>query len=96
MLSGGSAYNASKSGLRNLMRTLAVELGPRGITCNSIAPGMIMTAMNSRAFTDAEYLRDAEAQIVMRRAGEPRDIAEMAVFLSSDAASYCTGSTFYV
>src|SRR5215213_3779541 len=93
---GGSAYNASKSGLRNLMRTMAVELGPRGITCNSIAPGMIMTPMNSRAFTDAEYLRDAEAQIVMRRAGEPRDIAEMAVFLSSDAASYCTGSTFYV
>jgi glucose 1-dehydrogenase len=93
---GGASYNASKSGLRNLMRTLAVELGPNGITCNSIAPGMILTPMNSRAFTDADYLRDAEAQIVMRRAGEPRDIAEMAVFLASDAASYCTGATYYV
>lgn len=93
---GGSSYNASKSGLRNLMRTLAVELGPHGITCNSIAPGMILTPMNHRAANDPAYLRDAEAQIVMRRAGQPRDIAEMALFLASDAASYCTGATYYV
>ena len=92
----GSSYNASKGGLRNLNRTAAVELGPHGITVNDIAPGMILTPMNHVAINDAAYLRDAEAQIVMRRAGLPVDIANMALFLASDAASYCTGSTHFV
>ncbi len=73
---GGAGYCASKAGLRNLMRTLAIELGPHGITSNSIAPGMILTPMNHRAATDPVYLREAEAQIVARRAGQPTDIAE--------------------
>lgn len=93
---GGSAYNASKAGLRNLTRTAAHELGPHGITVNGIAPGMILTPMNHIALHDDVYLREAEAQIVMRRAGLPVDIANMALFLASDAASYCTGATYYV
>jgi glucose 1-dehydrogenase len=93
---GASAYCASKVGLRNLMRTLALELGPHGITSNGIAPGMILTPMNRRAATDPDYLRDAEAQIVMRRVGLPNDVANMALFLASDAASYCTGATYFV
>ncbi|HEY7031579.1 MAG TPA: SDR family oxidoreductase [Thermomicrobiales bacterium] len=93
---GSSAYCVSKVGLRNLMRTLALELGPHGITSNVIAPGMILTPMNRRAATDPDYLRAAEAQIVLRRVGLPNDIANMALFLASDAASYCTGSTHYV
>lgn len=92
----GGAYNASKAGLRNLTRTAAVEFGPHGITVNDIAPGMILTPMNHVAINDEQYLRDAEAQIVMRRAGLPVDVANMALFLASDAASYCTGSTFFV
>jgi glucose 1-dehydrogenase len=92
----GSSYNASKAGLRNLTRTAAVELGPHGITVNDIAPGMILTPMNHIAINDEAYLRNAEAQIVMRRAGLPSDIANMALFLASDAASYCTGSTHFV
>jgi glucose 1-dehydrogenase len=93
--SGGS-YNASKGGLRNLTRTLAVELGEYGITVNDIAPGMILTPMNQRAQNDPGYLEEAEAQIVLRRAGRPADVAAMAVFLASDFASYSTGSTHFV
>ncbi|MGN6032997.1 MAG: SDR family oxidoreductase [Thermomicrobiales bacterium] len=92
----GAAYNASKAAVRNLTRTQAIELGPHGITVNIIAPGMIVTPMNRRAMDDPDYLAWAGEQIPARRAGYPDDIANMAVFLASDAASYCTGSTFYV
>ncbi|MCA9858948.1 MAG: SDR family oxidoreductase [Thermomicrobiales bacterium] len=93
---GASAYNTSKGGLRNLSRTAAAELGRYGITVNVIAPGMILTPMNHRAISDQEYLDNAEKQIVLGRAGQPDDIARMALFLASDAASYCTGQTHYV
>lgn len=93
---GGGAYNVSKSGIRNLTRTQAGELAPYGITVNNIAPGMILTPMNDRAVEDAEYRREAEAQIPLLRAGVPADIANMATFLASDAASYCTGATYFV
>jgi glucose 1-dehydrogenase len=92
----GAAYNASKGGLRNLTRTAAVELGCHGITVNDIAPGMILTPLNHIAVSDPEYLRAAEAQIVLGRAGLPVDVANMALFLASDAASYCTGGTHFV
>lgn len=91
-----SGYNASKGALRNLGRTAAVELGKYGITVNNIAPGMILTPMNERAISDQEYLNYAEQQIVLGRAGLPEDIANMALFLASDAGSYCTGQTHYV
>ena len=91
-----SAYNTAKGGLRNLGRTAAAELGRYGITVNNLAPGMILTPMNSRAISDEAYLDHAEKQIVMERAGKPEDIANMALFLASDAASYCTGQTHYV
>jgi glucose 1-dehydrogenase len=89
-------YHVSKGGLRNLTRTMAVELGPHGITVNAIAPGMIVTDMNYVAQRDPVYLRQAEAQIVARRAGKPADVAAMALFLASDQASYCTGMTHFV
>jgi len=93
---GGGAYNVSKAGIRNLTRTQAVELAPYGITVNNIAPGMILTPMNDRALVDDAYRREAEAQIPLLRAGVPADIANMATFLASDAASYCTGATYFV
>jgi glucose 1-dehydrogenase len=94
---GAAAYNVSKSGLRNLTRTQAAELGRYGITVNDIAPGMIVTeGMNTTAYYDEKYRASAAELIVARRAGMPSDIAAMAVFLCSDAASYCTGSTHFV
>lgn len=95
-MAGGAAYCVSKAGLRNLTRTQAIELAEYGITVNNIAPGMILTPMNQQAVDDAEVRHDAEAQIPLLRAGVPRDIAHMALFLASDASSYCTGSTYYV
>lgn len=93
---GGAAYCVSKAGLRNLTRTQAIELAPHGITVNDIAPGMILTPMNQEAINDPEARRRAEAQIPLLRAGKPADVAHMALFLASDAGSYCTGSTFFV
>ena len=91
-----AAYNASKGGLRNLMRSMSAELAEHQITVNGIAPGMILTPMNQRAMDDPEYLAAAEAQIPLLRAGKPADIAHMACFLASDLASYCTGGSYFV
>lgn len=93
---GASAYNASKGGLRNLTRTLAVELAHEGILVTGIAPGMIVTPMNHVAMVDAEYRDRAGAMIPVRRPGVPDDVANMALFLASDLAAYCTGQTYYV
>jgi NAD(P)-dependent dehydrogenase (short-subunit alcohol dehydrogenase family) len=93
---GGAAYHVSKGGLRNLTRAAALELAEHGITVNAVAPGMILTPMSRRAQEDPEFLAWAEAQIPVKRAGTPNDVAAMVRFLCSDAASYCTGSTFFV
>lgn len=93
---GAGPYCVSKAGLRNLMRTMAIELGEHQITVNGIAPGMIRTPMNAQAMTDEAYVADAAKLIVIDRIGEPADIANMALFLASEAASYCTGATHYV
>ena len=89
-------YCVAKGGVRNLTRAMALELGPYGITVNDVAPGMILTPMNQRAIEDAAYRADAEAQIPVRRAGTPHDIAAMVVFLCSGHASYCNGGTYLV
>ena len=93
---GGGPYCVAKAGVRNLTRTMAIELGEYGITVNDVAPGMIMTRMNQRAMNDPERLAWAEQQIPIRRAGQPDDIANMVLFLCSEAGSYCTGGTYYV
>jgi glucose 1-dehydrogenase len=93
---GNGPYAVSKGGLRNLTRAMALELGEFGITVNDVAPGMILTPLNQRALIDPNYLSAAEAQIPLRRAGTPGDVAAMVVFLCSEHASYCTGGTYLV
>jgi NAD(P)-dependent dehydrogenase (short-subunit alcohol dehydrogenase family) len=92
----GGPYCVAKGGVRNLTRSMALELGPHGITVNDVAPGMILTPMNHRALEDPDYRASAESQIPLRRAGTPEDIAAMVLFLCSDHASYCTGGTYLV
>jgi len=91
-----AAYCASKGGLRMLTRNLAVELGPLGISVNNIAPGAIETPINTALLNDPQKLSALLAQVPLGRLGQPDDVAGLAVFLSSDEASYVTGSTFFV
>lgn len=93
---GYSDYNASKAGLRNLTRTLALELAEEGINVNNICPGMILTPMNQEAIDDVR-VRDQMAQnIPMKRPGMPHEIAPLAVFLASSDSDYVTGSSYFV
>lgn len=91
---GNADYNASKAGIRNLMRTMALEVGKFGINVNNIAPGMILTPMNQKAVDDPEVRENAEEHIPLGRAGRPEEIAFLALFLASDEANYVTGSTY--
>jgi glucose 1-dehydrogenase len=91
---GAAEYCASKGGLRNLTRALALELAPRKITINGIAPGMILTPMNQADIDDPEKRKADEATIPLKRAGRPEEIAELALFLFSPAGDYVTGSTY--
>lgn len=93
MFAGAAAYDASKGGLRNLTRTMALETAAQGVTVNAIAPGMILTAMNRQAMEDEEFRRSREANIPMKRAGTPEEVAAIAAFLASPEAAYVTGTT---
>jgi len=91
---GAAEYCASKGGLRNLTRCLALELAPRKINVNSIAPGMILTPMNQKDLDDPKQRKADEDTIPWKRGGQPAEIAELALFLASSAADYVTGSTY--
>lgn len=93
---GGSAYDASKGGLRNLTTTLALELAEKNINVNNIAPGMVLTPMNQQAIDDTEVQRQQVQSIPMKRAGRPEEIAYVAVFLASEQARYIQGATIVV
>lgn len=86
---GQCNYSASKAGLIGLSKSIAKEMGPRGIRSNCIAPGFIDTDMTEAL---PENLRQEwEKQIPLRRAGKPEDVAKTALFLASDLSSYVTG-----
>jgi len=93
---GGSDYCASKGGLRNLTRCLALELGPYQINVNNVAPGMILTPMNQQAIDDPDYLKKAESKIPYGRAGEPGEVAKLVAYLVSEDADYVSGQTFTI
>lgn len=89
-------YCASKGGLRMLMRTIAVELAPHNITVNNIGPGAVFTPIDKDVESDSKLNNEILDEIPLHRWGTPADIANMAVFIASDNASYCTGSTYFV
>lgn len=86
---GQCNYAASKAGLIGLAKSIAKEMGPRGIRANCIAPGFIDTDMTGVLPEDMR--KDLEKQIPLRRTGTPEDVAKTALFLASDMSSYITG-----
>ncbi len=86
---GLHGYTAAKFGVRGLTKSLAVELGPRGIRVNSVHPGLILTDMTTRIDPD-------RIDIPLGRAGEPDDVTGTIVFLAADASRFTTGAEFVV
>ena len=86
---GQCNYAASKAGLIGLAKSIAKEMGPRGVRANCIAPGFIDTDMTSAIPEDMR--KEWEKQIPLRRGGTPEDVASVALFLASDMSSYMTG-----
>jgi glucose 1-dehydrogenase len=94
--SGAAGYDVSKGGLRELTKTLALELAEKNINVNNIAPGMVLTSMNQSALDDPEVLKKQVQSIPMKRAAQPEEIAHVAVFLASEHARYIHGTTIVV
>jgi glucose 1-dehydrogenase len=91
---GASDYDCAKGAVRNLTRTLALELAETGTTVNNIAPGMVLTPFNQEAVDDPQVRAQQVASIPMKRAAEPTEIGRLAVFLASDDAAYVTGASY--
>ncbi|MBU1694418.1 MAG: glucose 1-dehydrogenase [Verrucomicrobia bacterium] len=90
------AYMACKGALKQLSKSLALDLGPRGIRVNSIGPGYFRTEMTRGSWGDPARRVARAARTVLGRWGRPEDLAGAVIFLASDAASYITGQDLYV
>jgi len=98
---GQANYSSAKAALQGLTRTLAIELGPFGITANAVAPGFIDTEMTRstarrQGLDPDQVIAEASKVIPVRRVGQPRDIANVICFLASDEASFVNGQIIYV
>ena len=93
---GFTPYCAAKGGLRMLMRNAALELAQHKIRVNNVAPGAIATPINTKTLNDPDKVAILQRIIPLARMGRPEEVAEVVLFLASDASSYVTGSTYYV
>ena len=91
---GQCNYSASKAGMIGLAKSIAQEMGKRGIRANAIAPGFIITAMTDQLSEDVK--KGWYDKIPLHRGGTPEDIADVALFLASDMSSYVTGQVIQV
>lgn len=89
-------YGAAKTGLVGLTRTMAVEWGPKRIRCNAVAAGLVKTGMTAGTFSDPQWTQPSLARTPLGRLGEPDDIAQAILFLTSPGASWITGQTLYI
>ncbi|GAA4684623.1 SDR family oxidoreductase [Frondihabitans cladoniiphilus] len=97
---GQANYSAAKAGMQGFTKTLAIELGPFGVTVNAIAPGFIQTAMIEETARRMkvpldQFLEGAAKEIAVRRIGQPEDIAAVASFFCSEGAGYVSGQVLY-
>ena len=91
---GQCNYSASKAGMIGLAKSIAAELGPKGVRANVVAPGFILTDMTEQLSPDVR--KQWEAKIPMRRGGTPAEVAKVCTFLASDLASYVSGQVILV
>jgi 3-oxoacyl-[acyl-carrier protein] reductase len=94
-------YSAAKAGLQGLTKTLALELGPLGITANAVAPGFIVTDMTAATAARIgmpfdDFQAAAASQIPVRRVGQPEDVAHVISFLCSEGSGFVSGQVIYV
>ena len=91
---GQCNYSASKAGMIGLAKSIAQELGPKGVRANAVAPGFIETAMTAQLPEDIR--KDWMKKIPLRRGGQVEDIANVCLFLASDMSSYVTGQVIQI
>ena len=91
-----AAYNASKAGLVNLTRSLALEWGERGVRVNGISPGMLRTELMAARLANQAYVQRTLDRLAIKRIGTPEDIVGTAIFLASPAAEWLTGQILAV
>ena len=98
---GQANYSAAKAGLQGFTKTLAIELGPFGITANAVAPGFIATDMTAATaarvkMSFEDFMAAAAANTPVRRVGQPEDVANVISFLVSEGAGFVSGQVIYV